>query len=489
MKHFLLIIFLGLNSYCSTALAQESSASSLEKSVSTISDKALHVIDNKYNLLDKLIQRQTEKMLRKMQQKEEKLQRKLQSTDSTKAKELFANTQAKYQQLLLQLKSPIDKNINNPLKEYIPGVDSVQTALHFLEHNNIHLPIDKLQNIQALGDKIKQVEGSMQKANDIQQYIKERELQLKNQLQNSGLAKQLKSINKQAYYYQQQLAEYKSLLNDRKKLEQKLLAKLRELPTFQEFMKKNSYLGQLFGLPDDYGSAASIFGLQTKSQIQQMLGQRFGSPVPGAGGGGNPTQYIQQQIQGGQEQIQRLQNMVSYLGLGGGGSKDIIMPDFKPDRQKTKSFLKRIELGTSFSTSQSTRLIPTITDVGLTAGYKLNDKSIIGIGASYKLGLGSGLNHISLSSQGIGFRGFVDIKAKGSIWISGGFEYNYLNAFKSLESLHNLDVWQKSALIGLSKKYKISAKKSGNLQLLYDMLYREHRPQSQPVIFRMGYSL
>ena len=61
-----------------------------------------------------------------MQQKEEKLENKLQKVDSTKAKELFEQTQVTYQELQEKLKAPLDKTIANPLKEYIPGVDSLQ---------------------------------------------------------------------------------------------------------------------------------------------------------------------------------------------------------------------------------------------------------------------------------------------------------------------------------------------------------------------------
>ena len=337
-----LIHFIFLLLISATACAQEAD-STLLKNIS-ITDRALHAIDNKYSLLDKMIQRKTEKMLRRMQKKELALQNKLQQTDSLKAQGLFAGTQAKYQDLLVQLKSPIDKNINNPLKEYIPGLDSIQTALHFLEHNNINLPVNKLQSLQALGKQIRNVQGSLQKANDVQQYIKEREQQLKNQLENSGVGKKLAFINKEAFYYQQQLAEYKSLLNDKKKLERKLLASVRELPAFKEFMKKNSYLGQLFGLPDNYGSAASLIGLQTKDQVQQILAQRFGSILPGSSTLSNPGQFVSQQIQGGQQQIQQLQNRVSYLGLGGGSTKDLVMPQFQPNKQKTKKFLKRLDL-------------------------------------------------------------------------------------------------------------------------------------------------
>jgi len=86
------------------------------------------------------------------------------------------------------------------------------------------------------------------------------------------------------------------------------------------------------------------------------------------------------------------------------------MPNFKPNSKKTKTFLKRIEFGSSFTSSHGTSLLPAMEDIGLTAGYRLNDKSIIGIGASYKMGLGKGWNHISISSQGIGVRGFADMK-------------------------------------------------------------------------------
>jgi len=54
------------------------------------------------------------------------------------------------------------------------------------------------------------------------------------------------------------------------------------------------------------------------------------------------------------------------------------------------------------------------------------------------------------------------------LWFSGGFEYNCLSSFESIQKLHeNVDVWQRSMLLGISKKYK-SRKKEGNMQLLYD---------------------
>lgn len=296
-------------------------------------------------------------------------------------------------------------------------------------------------------------------ANEIKQIIKERRQQLKEQLEKVGLSKQLKKMNKQVYYYQQQLTEYKSMLKDRKKIEQKAMAELQKLPAFTAFMKKNSQLASLFRLPDSYGTAESLAGLQTRASVQNQIMTRFASNV-------NPQQYIGQQMQTAKAELNKIKDKLNKLG---GGSSDVEMPDFKPNTQKTKSFLKRIEYGANVQSQKTNSFLPVTSDMVLTGGYKLNDKIVTGIGVSYKLGWGSGINHIKLTNEGVGLRSYADMKLKGSFWISGGYEQNYQKAFGSIVQLKNLDAWQTSGLIGLSKKYKIG-KKTNNLQLLWDFM-------------------
>jgi hypothetical protein len=75
----------------------------------------------------------------------------------------------------------------------------------------------------------------------------------------------------------------------------------------------------------------------------------------------------------------------------GSGSSDAAMPEgFKPNNQKNKNFLQRLEYGANIQSQKATNFFPVTSDLGLSVGYKLNDKSIIGIGASYKIGLGRG---------------------------------------------------------------------------------------------------
>ena len=108
-------------------------------------------------------------------------------------------------------------------------------------------------------------------------------------------------------------------------------------------------------------------------------------------------QIIQQNIQAAQSQLDQLKNKVNELG---GSSSDIEMPDFRVNHQRGKPLAKRIEVGTNIQNSRSNNFVPTTTDVGLSLGYKLNDKSIIGIGASYKMGWGKDIRKISITHKG-----------------------------------------------------------------------------------------
>jgi hypothetical protein len=139
--------------------------------------------------------------------------------------------------------------------------------------------------------------------------------------------------------------------------------------------------------------------------------------------------------------------------------------------------------------------VPSTSDIAGTIGYRANDNLEAGIGLSYKAGLGT-LQHIQLSSQGMGLRSYMDWKAPfgskvkmlGNLYLTGGYEMNYNSAFKNIEQLKDYNAWQPSALIGVSKKYQVSKKLKGNIQLLYDFLAYRHVPVSQPVIFRLGYN-
>jgi len=467
------------NLYSRTIFPGDTSVVGQSISVDRLNQKALNKLDEKYSRMERAVDKQSMKLLNRMEKQEMRLQKKLQLKDSIAAKELFAGTRARYEALKTKLQSPVTKLVPRPLQEYIPRLDSLQTAMHFLGQHGAGISDISSGKMQLLNQQLQQFQGRMQQAGEIQDFIRQREQQLKDRLMQYGMGKQLLGMNKEIYYYQERLSSYKNMLKDPEKLEETVLGLARQFPAFQPFLQRNSYLAQLFPMPSNYGTSNAIAGLQTGAAVGNRIAQQIGTANPGA----NPQQYLQQQAQAGQDQLAELKNKVEKQG---GGNSDMELPQFKPNSQKIKRFLQRLEYGFNIQSQQGTSFLPATSDVALTAGYKLSDKASVGVGAAYKTGWGSGWNHIALSNQGIGLRSYVDIKAKGSIWVTGGFEYNYQREFEKWAQIRNLDIWQKSALIGAMKKYKIR-KKTGSLQLLYDLLAANQSPRVQAWKFRVGY--
>ncbi|MBC7508705.1 MAG: hypothetical protein H7320_08155, partial [Ferruginibacter sp.] len=255
------------------------------------------------------------------------------------------------------------------------------------------------------------------------------------------------------------------------------------IPAFQQFVQKNSMLAALFGAGSaSPANGANLAGLQTRLSVENLVQGRISA------GGPNAQQAFRQNIALAQTELSKLKDKISNQ-IPGAGSGGGVMPDFKPNMQKSKTFAQRIEYGTNMQFSRNNSFMPGTADLGLSIGYKINDKSTIGIGGSYKLGIGS-IDHIRFSNQGASLRSYTDWKLKKQFFISGGFEMNYLSA-PIAANIAPLQNWQRSGLLGVSKKIAIKTKyfKETKIQLLYDFLSQEHLPVSQPVLFRVGYGL
>lgn len=447
----------------------------------TVSKNYLETVGDKAEKFEERLDKKSKKVLEKFQKQESSIYAKLSKIDSSKATSLFNTATDQYKSLEQRLERGLLS------KTYNASLDTVLTSLNFLQQNPEWLSKskevkEKLQ--QALG-KVNGLQSKFQKAEEIKKFLKERRQYLKDQLGNLGFAKELKKVNKQAYYYSQQINEYKSVFKDHKKAEKKALELLSKTKLFKDFLHKNSELASLFrlpGNPDDPVTQASLAGLQTRSQVNGLIQQRLA-----AGGQGAQAQF-QQNIQQAQGQLNQLKNKLTQLG---GGGSDLEMPEgFKPNNLKTKNFLQRLELGTNIQSQKANGYFPVTTDLGLSMGYKLNDKSILGVGLSYKMGLGKDIRHIRVTHQGVGLRSFADWQIKGSFWLSGGYEINYRSEFRSIDVLKEFSAWQKSSLIGLSKVISLKTKffKKTKLQLLWDFLSYQQVPRSQSVIFRIGYA-
>lgn len=467
---------------CFSATAQQSttempaSATGIDRLL-VYPQKLSRSLDEQQGKLERALSRQTEKYIRKLQRQEQKLRRQLGSKDSLLAKELQLGEDSAYQQLreALQAIPPTDPIFPGG---YAGRLDSMTTTLRFLQQQGLpgldNPTLDKLKN-QYAG-----LQQSFQQTERLNTLVQQRKALLKEKLGQLPLGKTWTRYQKQVIYYQQQLDQYKQMLNNPVLLEQKALAVLRELPAFRKFFDKYSFLGTLFRLPgqvEDMDAASMLNGLQTRTAVMQELVNRMGSTA-------TAQQAINQGMQQGQAELASLQNRLMNA-LEGGESTEL--PGFTPNPQKSKTFLQRIELGSNIQSTPSTRFLPVSTDIGLSVGYKLNRKSLMGVGMSYRMGWGQDIRHLQLTHEGVGLRTFVDIRVQKSWWITGGGEWNYRQKFNNLSVLKTVDHWQRSVLLGVQKKQKVG-KRTSTASILYDALWNRHSPQSQPVLFRVGYN-
>ncbi len=427
------------------------------------------------------IEHKAQKMLNDFAKQEQKLKRQLNRLDSNAAKNVFGMAERQLNDLKQKLQVP------QKLAQYFPDLDSLKTSLLFIGKNSSLIgDADKLAKEVSEGMIIiDELEGKLQQAEMIKQFIKDQKQRLQEQLSSFGFVKQFQKINKHYHYYSQQINEYKEILKDRKKAERKGLELLSNTKQFKEFMKKNSMLAQMFRLPGGGGTepdySAYLSGLQTRNTINQLIQQQTGMS------GANAQQQFQQTVQQGMSQMQGLKDKINELGSKYDAQD---LPDFKPNDEKTKSFLKRLEPGTNLQFQKANSLFPNSADIGLSLGFKLSGKSIVGVGLAYQLGWGKDLRHIKIEHKGIGIRSFIDWKIKGGFWVSGGYEMNYHSLITKVDQLRELNAWQHSGLLGITKKFSMKSGfiKGSKVQILWDLMSGRQVPRTQPFLFRYGYN-
>jgi len=444
--------------------------------------KYLDKIDVQISGMNGQVTAQSEKYLRRFADEEEALQTRLSKIDRTAATCLFGNASSRYAELQAAVSNASSVGIPGAIPgAHLPSLDSLKNTLLFLQVNEDKIPGlsgTQAKRLSASIANVEALEGRMQVVDNLKNWMGQRQAYLSQQLGKYGMGGQLGKMNQTVYYYKQQVGDWKASLQDPSKMQQKAVMILSQVPAYKRFLSQHSYLSRLFGQPEEYQlTDSSMKGLQTRAAVQKMVQEKTS-----AGGSG-----AQQQIA---QQVQQAAGVMSQLKskLSGGAGADGPNPGFTPNSQKTKSLWKRLVYGANLQFEPATNLLPTLCDVALSIGYRLNDKATVGVGAAFKAGLGNGLSHIQFSGQGLGIRSFVDLKMRKGFYLSGGYEENYLPTFRSLGQLRIPSCWQESGLVGLSREYQISKKVKGKAQLLCDILSFYQTPKAQPIVFRVGWS-
>lgn len=466
IKLVCLILIYNYNTYAQDSIPHLSPKTSV---------KYLSQVKRKTDAISKRISRTGDRTLERFIKSEKKIQAKLQTANPAAAASLFNDSFETEQKLLKTIKGKL--GLGNVAKYTETGgtyLDSLSGSLSYLRQakglldksGSIVGKLDgSINSVDILKDKLEYAE-------QIKEFIRERKQQLMQQLsQFTGFSNDLQRLGKDVYYYSAQLREYKEVLRDQKKAEQKAMELLRKIPAFNDFMAKNSMLAGLFNIQ---GGTDLPVGLQTRTQVEQLIVGRVGS-------GPNASALASQQMDAAKSKFDELKKKFPALN-----SADE-MPEFKPNEMKSKSLLQRLEFGSNIQFQRSTQFFPTTSDLAGQLAYKFHKNGSVGIGLSYKLGLGKGLNDIHFSNQGLGIRSFIDWKLKGTFFLNGGYEQNYQPEYTGVPSGIGRQ-WTQSGLLGISKKYKINSKLKGNVMVLFDFLCNQHIPRTEPIKLRTGYS-
>lgn len=457
-------------------------------------------VSAKADKLNRRMTKRTARALHRLQKQEEKIHKKLEKVDSLASDNLLMHSIDSLSQWSRVLRAKAGKlegwADRFPASGYLPYLDTLKSVLRFLDQYQAEA--DRVEEIQkklqsAMGS-VHDLKGRMSQVRQIQQYISHREQLLQQTLGKYGdvFKKNLRKVREEAYYYKSQIKNYKALWQQPDKLERKALSMLQKVPAFKDFMTEHSALASLFNIAGTASGSVeeSLEGLQTREMVQQELQQRLQA------GGADGRARIQQQMARARQKLSALKDK-----LPGGGSTSA-MPNFQPKDLKSHTFLQRLELGGNLQVSKPARFtsfsgitFPTTSDIAGQVAYKFSEKGSAGIGAAFKLGWGSSIRKIHFTAQGVGLRSFIDYKIRGTIYLNGGVEMNYNKTLPRIPELKNLNGWTSSALLGIEKKYKLSSpfggKKGGmkgTMMLLFDFLYKQHIPQTQPLVFRVGYN-
>lgn len=473
-----LVLFVALIFSALISCAQDLSA--LPSTRYGISNKVLEKIISKTTKAQDGMARYTRRALQRLQREETRLAKRLAAQDSSQLQQV-QSAQDEYSKLLGDLSaSRLEASVASNV--YSGQLDSLKTALTFFKAN--HLPAISLHDakiLQAAQQRLGRMQASLNVNQRIVSFLQSRKEAMKQAILHKTAVASMKRFYERIATYQNQAEEYKAMIEHPQRLGAQALAAVKKLPLFQRFFSNHSDLASMFVLPGatdpDVGKLATD-GLQTRATVQQAVQSRFGKEF-------NVQQMVANNVTAaGQHQANSFMSLPS-LSLPAINTHQQ-MPTATSDAPRGRPLRKRLEYAVDVQTIKATNYWPVTTDMAASIGYRWSTNTTIGLGASFKMGWGPDWRHLAFSCQGVGLRSFMDLKIKGSMSATLGAELNH----QRLRGDHlpaSIKDWQQSVLAGVTKRYQVSSKLQGKMQLLFDALHAQHVPATPAVLFRLGY--
>ena len=283
--------------------------------------------------------------------------------------------------------------------------------------------------------------------------------------------KWLTKMEKERYYYTAQINEYRKTLRDPSALDEKLMSALRRDPRFSDF------IATLPAKPQNPEK------MQPRQLVQQMMKSQAAAIDP------DPAQLLREAKSKGKDVLGDLSNQATSFGNMDNAAQ---MPKFTPNPYKTKSFWQRIDVGFNLQFDGRTRFLPSTGVAGAQASFNFDPKFSVGVLANYRFGMGE-IKNIHFSHIGAGYGAFVNYKIWKSLGVQVGYERNWRDKRSNLQpetqNPKPETSWTTSALAGLTWEYGIGRKARGTVGVFFDALYKQHTPETNAVIWRMGWKM
>lgn len=273
-------------------------------------------------------------------------------------------------------------------------------------------------------------------------------------------------MEKEEYYYGAQVREYRKVLRDPSVLDDNLMSTLRADPRWSE------YLAALPAKPQDQSK------MQPKQLVQQMMQSQAAFIDPDA------MKLISEAKKKGSDLLGELSQSATSIGNLDNATQ---VPRFRPNPYKTKSFWQRIDAGFGLQFDRRKFNLPASGTAGVQVSFNFSQHWSAGLLANYRFGMGE-IKNIRFSHAGAGYGAFANYKVWKGLGVQAGFERNWREAVKSGENSHPA-TWTSSALAGLTWEYSIGKKAKGTVGVFFDALYKQHTPQTNAVLWRMGWKM
>lgn len=456
-------------------------------------DLNIHFLD-KYN--DRLAHQQR-RLLHRLRRREAKLLRHLEGTDSG-AYVRLKQQQFSYDSISKLFYTDSSSLITKIGKRKNAVFDSLKGVSVFIQNKAAALPGDRV-DIAAYNTELSSLQQKLNYRNYLNELITTHTNELKSIVGNNNLSA-LAGIQKDVFYGKARMNSWKQTAEDPSKLEEKALEYLQGTEGFDQQLTTSTSSGNDMQ-PGMSASGLEKLGYQTKDQLNKSLQQKFGNSLS------QVQQLMGNQVGDWQNKAQDAANQVKDLKNNTAQAKQSLQQarsqisgsqgNFKVNPMRGLPFWKRLEKQYNWQTARATPDgKPAMIQGAAMIGFRHTPKLSYGLGAALNIGLGQDWNHIRFSFEGLSLRSYLQYQLIYGIGLYGGYERMYKQAtftgsnqnaseIISVPNPHNTTNYNESVLFGLTKSYKLNNKWNGQIQVMYDIWWKD-KGLNSPVVLRFA---